>query len=119
MVITELDVLDFTTGACFLLAKAVQSKSGWPAAAFWDGFRATGHAFNAMPDGRYLDVRGAHTRHDMMLSRWGHDRGRHGITTRHVRLHEWELCWDDHEKYEARAVEIAAELLSRYALVLA
>ena len=84
--ITPQDTEDFTTGACSLLAEAVHDVTGWELACFWDGFRACGHAFVKMPDGRYLDITGVHTHQEMLDSRWGRPGKRHGqrgITTAH------------------------------------
>jgi hypothetical protein len=94
--ITTADIHDFTHGACFLLAKAVRDAAGWPPAAMWDGFGPAGHMFNVMPDGRLLDIEGAHTRNEM-FGNWGRNGRRRGITTRFVHLDEWEFpaSWGD------------------------
>jgi len=107
--ITEQDRDGFTRGACFLLAAVVQEATSWPVAAFRDGFGPGGHAFNLMPDGRYLDIDGPQTRAEILARR---GRGRRRVTTRHVRLDEWTLSWGDPAEWTGRAWEILPDLLA-------
>lgn len=111
--VTDQDRWDFTEGACFLLAQAFEKETGWPPAAMWNGFRACGHVFTVMPGKRYIDVNGPQTRRQI-FGRWEYSRHgdrRSGITTRHVHINEWELPWDDPEKYEIRARQLVPILL--------
>lgn len=114
--ITSQDITDFTEGGCYLLAREVEQVNGWLRAAFWDGFRATGHMFNAIPDGRYLDITGPHTRTEMMASRWALPGKRHGarrgITTRYIDDWGWS-CGLDEAALAARAREVVPVLLAR------
>lgn len=110
--ITQKDIHDFTNGACFLLAEAVMKETGWPVAAFWNGFRPCGHVFNVLPDGRYLDIEGPRTRQELLARR---GKGRRAITTRHVQLDEWRLpMWNctSPARYTARAKKIIPVLLA-------
>jgi hypothetical protein len=111
--ITQHDIEIFTNGACFLLAKVVMEETGWPVAAFWDGFRPRHHVFNVLPDGRYLDVEGPRTRQEFIAN---HVVRHRRITTQNVQLNDWELPWSwsdyDLDYYIARAQEILPALLA-------
>jgi len=109
--INEHDIHYFTKGACFLLAQEIEKVTGWPLAAFWEGFAPGGHMFNVLPDGRYLDIRGAHTRDELFAQNPDY----RAITTRHVKAARWFLPCDFEEApavYIDRAREIIPALLT-------
>jgi hypothetical protein len=109
--INEHDVYYFTEGACFLLAQEIEKAHGWPLAAFWVGFASSGHMFNVLPDGRYLDIRGAHTRDELFAQNPDY----RAITTRHVEADQWFLPFhfeDAPAVYTGRAREIIPTLLA-------
>ncbi|MFD9868539.1 hypothetical protein ACFXI8_27220 [Streptomyces niveus] len=66
-VITELDVRAFKYGGCGSLALALHDATGWPivAAVADDGLEL--HYAVTLPDGRLVDITGAHSEDDMLL----------------------------------------------------
>lgn len=56
------DVERFTYGDCALFAWAINRLTGWPIHAF----DCELHAFNVMPDGRYVDIEGIVTKRTFM-----------------------------------------------------
>lgn len=65
--ITDADVLTFTEGSCYQLAAAIREATGWPMYAFWNqrDQQFDDHAFVKTPNGKFLDVKGEHTRKEM------------------------------------------------------
>ncbi len=113
--VTAKDIIDFTYGGCYLLAEEIEAATGWGPAAFWDGFRPAGHVFAAMPDGRFLDITGAHTRAEMMATHWarpGDKHGRRGITRNVGSLDGWRLERRYEDELRARARELIPVLLA-------
>ncbi|TFI30152.1 hypothetical protein [Streptomyces sp. 4R-3d] len=66
-VITEQDVRTYKYGGCGSLALAIHEATGWPivAAVADDGLEL--HYAATRPDGRLVDITGAHTEDDMLL----------------------------------------------------
>jgi hypothetical protein len=114
-IITSQDIADFTLCGCYLLAAEIETVTGWPRAAFWDGFRAAGHMFSALPGDRFLDITGVHTRAEMMATHWaqpGKRHGRRGITTRYADDSGWR-CGVDETRLRARARQLVPVLLAQ------
>jgi hypothetical protein len=114
--VTSKDIFDFTFGGCYLLAEEIERVTGWERAAFWDGFRVAGHVFAAMPDGRFADITGAHTRAGMMATHWarpGKSHGKRGITRNVGPLAGWRLEQRYEDELRARARELVPVLLAQ------
>lgn len=120
--ITKLDIERFTCGDCGILARAISRITGWDIHSFiakdhgW--YTASGdpmgHAFVIMPDGRVLDIEGAHEKH-AFAHKWGYRPELIGPTT-------WkDICraWQNYPIYGqhsiARARQLAPFLLKEYA----
>lgn len=68
--ITDGDIEAFTCGDCHILAAEIARVTGWPLCAFRDDEgEPEAHAFVRMPDGRLLDVEGAHEP-DKFIKAW-------------------------------------------------
>jgi hypothetical protein len=106
------DIERFTRGGCFILACVIHDLTGWPICAFWNdlAYEPDHHVFNLMPDGRYLDIKGAYTKQEM-IDEWG-GFAKHGIVEDIDPLDLWNWsCPFDHEETYERAMEIAPELI--------
>lgn len=59
----DADVVRFTEGDCWLLARTLHRRYGWQTCAFHTRYSKLGdlHAFVKLPNGRYLDVLGIWT----------------------------------------------------------
>jgi hypothetical protein len=115
--ITDQDIENFTKGWCYLLAGVIEQDCGYPRVAFWDGFRPAGHMFNILPDGRFIDITGIHTRAEMMATHWARPNGKHGARrgiTRNVGTPgSWRSSGVERVG-RARAREIVPVLLAAY-----
>lgn len=119
--ITDNDKYLFTTGGCLILADRISRETGWAVCAienddpdddYYEDFAGPHvHAFNLLPDGRYLDVEGIKT-YEEVLERWSmwHPTG---IGEYEVEDFDWGWCHpgEGYRLYENRADEIANELI--------
>lgn len=78
---TITEQIAFTYGDCWVLALEIHKQYGLPVAFFIGSETANDdanpniywvHAFNALPNGTYLDVKGVHTREDLH-GRWAEE----------------------------------------------
>lgn len=114
--ITEKDVLNFTKGACWILAEEISAVTGWDIVAFYDtvfGFMAK-HVFVRTHDGKYLDIEGKHSEGEM-LERWECESG---YDIRKIRARDQRRCslpfsMGDQAPYRERARELVPHLVSK------
>lgn len=111
--ITKKDSLDFTKGACWILAEEISAITGWDMVAFYDsyGYMAK-HVFVRAPDGSYLDIEGKHSAEEM-LERW---ECKYGYDIRKIRARDKRRCslpysMGDQAPYRKRAQELVPELV--------
>lgn len=99
------DLVRFTEGDCHILAIEISKRTGWPVMSV-DGL----HACVQMPDGRLLDVRGAHTPEEM-AEMWSVDPETIFVyeDTHENMIHDWWVMFS--EKSFARAKAIAPKLI--------
>jgi hypothetical protein len=102
--ITLEDKIRFTTGDCHILARMLSRQTRWPlfcstaedrAAASAAGVTYS-HVLVGLPDGRYLDIEGVSTAHEV-ATRWPHHRGLRSYTEEELtvlwRMAGWQEPW--------------------------
>lgn len=64
--ITDDDIYRFTNGACWILGEVLEERAGLPRRYVKDQHGKGMHVVAQLPDGRYLDVEGAHEQDDLL-----------------------------------------------------
>ena len=113
--ISQKDILIFTCGSCYQLAKALSDLTGWPMYSFL-GYpespddKYDTHVLVKTPDDLFMDIKGLHTEQEL-YDHWGH-----GNPLTEVPDYS-DLPWDGTNMYfdsMPRARELAEELVYRY-----
>lgn len=114
--VTEKDTLNFTKGACWILAEEISAVTGWDIVAFYSktpNYMAK-HVFVRTPDEKFLDIEGKHSAGEM-FERW---ECKSGYYISKIRPGDRRRCslphsMGDQELYRERARELVPELVKK------
>lgn len=102
----QADIERFTCGDCHVFAKIVNELTGWPICCFTEsGMWPMAHAFVKMPNGKFFDIEGVHTRAKLKKI-WGKE-----YRIRQITFAEIAKSWHTGAEYSHRRARTLAPIL--------
>lgn len=102
-------------GSCPQLAGAIAEATGWDLVIVTDDDGESGHVLIALPDGRYLDIRGIHETDGELLSHYGDKAIILSTTSKRLWADGWDITtWRDEDVDAASALFTSLGLATPY-----